>query len=172
MSAPPAPPPDSGDAIGRLLGGVTRAFAVAGGVLLLAMTLITVASVVGRTLFARPVPGDFELIELGAAVAVFAFLPYCQLCGGNVIVDFFTAQAGRRARALMDAFGALLYAAIAALLLWRLAHGGLDMRAVGDETMVLAVPVWWAFVPIVVSAGLLVAVCLYTVWRNLRKLVR
>ena len=172
MSAPPLLPPESGDAIGRLLGRVTRALAVAGGVLLLAMTFVTVASVAGRTLFARPVPGDFELVELGAAVAVFAFLPYCQLRGGNVIVDFFTVKAGRRARVLMDAFGALLYAAIAALLAWRLALGGLDMHAVGEETMVLAVPVWWAFLPIVVSAGLLVAVCLYTVWRSLGGLGR
>ena len=46
---------------------------------LIALILLTVVSVVGRALFSAPIPGDFELVEIGMAVAVFAFLPYCQL---------------------------------------------------------------------------------------------
>ncbi len=172
MNPPPTGTSASDEPVGRVLGRLALAFAVAGGAVLLAMMLVTVASVVGRTLLAEPVPGDFELVEIGSAVAVFAFLPYCQLRGGNVIVDFFTLNAGRRPRALLDAGGSLLYAAIAALLAWRLALGGRDMWLSGEETMVLAVPLWWGFLPIVASAALLVAVCLYTTWRSLGALRR
>ena len=53
--------------------------ALFGGVLLCLMILMVVASITGRALVPMglaPVPGDFELIEVGAAVVVFFFLPW------------------------------------------------------------------------------------------------
>lgn len=146
-----------------------RWLALAGGAVLLGLTSLTVASILGRALIATPVPGDFELVELGAAVAVFAFLPYCQLVGGNVVVDVFTRHLRRRPRALLDGLGGLLFAAIAGVLTWRLALGGLDFRQYGETTMVLRLPVWWAFPPMVVSSALLTLACLHTAARDLRR---
>jgi TRAP-type C4-dicarboxylate transport system permease small subunit len=151
-----------------LLAGPARALALAGGGVLLALVALTVASVLGRTLLDRPVPGDFELIELGAAVAVFACLPYAQLAGANVIVDLFTQHLGPRRRAALDALGGALFGAIAGVLTWRLALGGLDFRQYGETTMVLRLPVWWAFPPMVLSGALLTVCCLYTAVRDLR----
>lgn len=146
----------------RFLQRAARAFALAGGAVLLAVMAVTVTSVVGRTLFNRPVLGDFELVEIGSAVAIFAFLPYCQLRGGNVVVDLFTRGAGAHARARLDAVHSLVYALIAALLTWRLTIGGTELRAWGETSMILAVPIWWAFVPIVASVMLLTLICIYT----------
>lgn len=151
-----------------LLAWPARVLALAGGGVLLALTGLTVVSVLGRALVDRPVPGDFELVELGAAVAVFAFLPYAQLVGGNVIVDVFTQRLPRRPKALLDGLGGLLFALIAGLLTWRLAYGGLDFLQYRETTMVLRLPVWWAFPPIVLSGALLTVVCLYTAARDLR----
>lgn len=161
--------PDDGP-IGRAIGAAAGAVAVLGGLVLIALVLIVVVSIVGRTLFAAPVPGDFELVELGCAVAVFAFLPYCQYRNGNVVVDFFTANARPRVRATLELVGDLLYALIAALLTWRLALGGLDLHRYRESTMVLQVPVWWGFVPAVACAALLTLVCLYTGWCSFRRL--
>ena len=64
------------------------------------------SSVLRRWLFSTPIPGDFELAQIGTAVAVFAFLPYCQVVRGNIVVDTFTAQsAGTPARAHRRAVG-------------------------------------------------------------------
>jgi TRAP-type C4-dicarboxylate transport system permease small subunit len=115
-------------------------------------------------LFSAPIPGDFELVEIGCAVAVFAFLPYCQLTGGNVVVDFVTAGAPPRGRALMELAGNLAFTAIAALLTWRAWLGGHDLYRYGETTMVLAVPVWWGFVPAVFCTAVLTLVCAYTAW--------
>ena len=52
-------------------------------------------SVTGSAVFGRPFPGDFELTEMGVAVAAFSFLPYCQLTGANVTADIFTSGASR-----------------------------------------------------------------------------
>ena len=70
-------------------------WALAGGVVLCAVVAINSASVVG-TVFGLPVPGDFELTEMGVAIAAFAFLPYCQLARSNVTADIFTSRLSAR----------------------------------------------------------------------------
>ena len=158
--------------VGRVLHAACRGVGFAGGAVLVALILLTVTSIVLRELTGRPIPGDFELVEIGCAVAMFAFLPYCQLVGGNVMVEFVTARAPAPLRGLLDTLSNLAYTAIAALLAWRLALGGRDIFSYSETTMVLGVPVWWAFVPIVLSVALLAATCAYTTWRSARRVLR
>ncbi|MEX2407645.1 MAG: TRAP transporter small permease subunit, partial [Rhodovibrionaceae bacterium] len=83
--------------IQRAIYGAAFALAIAGGLALIAMTLLTVVSISGRGLIwlgLGPVPGAYELIELGAAFAVFCFLPWCQLRRGHVTVDLFLRPLG------------------------------------------------------------------------------
>ena len=61
--------------------------------------------------FGRPLLGDSELIEFLCGIAVFAFLPYCQLRGANVIVDFFTSRCRRAPRTWLDAAMSLVFVA-------------------------------------------------------------
>jgi TRAP-type C4-dicarboxylate transport system permease small subunit len=154
------------DRLGRALDRTATGVALLGGLVLFALTLLTVISVVGRAVFSAPIPGDFELVELGMAVAIFSFLPYCQIVRGNVIVDLFTSKASARAKALLDGVGNLLFTAIAALLTWRVALGGVEIRSYHETTMVLQVPVWWGYVPAVAFLAFLTVVCAYTVWRS------
>ncbi|GBD41161.1 hypothetical protein HRbin39_00539 [bacterium HR39] len=130
-------------------------WAVAGGSVLLALVLVNVASVVGTAFLGMPVPGDIELTEMGVAVAAFAFLPYCQLAGAHVIADIFTARLDGRTRARFEVLGDLVALVFALVLLWRMSLGMLDQRAYGYTTAILQIPVWWAFVPILVSLVLL-----------------
>lgn len=146
----------------RALDVLARAFAFAGGVVLVAMTGMSVVSIAGRTVLGRPLAGDFELVQVGCAVAVAAFLPYCQLRRGNIIVDFFTVRAGPRVQAALDALGALLLAAVMALLAWRTAAGMLTVKAAGEITMIVGFPVWLGYAAIVPSLALTALVGLVT----------
>ena len=148
------------DRLDAWLDRLARAFALAGGAVLLAMAGVTLASVVGRVTVSVPLPGDFELVEIGCAVAVFAFLPYCQLKRGHAAVDLVTRKAPPALRARLDGASGLLMAAVALLLAWRQALGGADFRANGEESMILGLPLWWAFLPIVLSLVLLVVIAL------------
>src|SRR5512145_3088510 len=112
------------------------------------MTGMSVVSIAGRTVLGQPLAGDFELVQVGCAVAVAAFLPYCQLRRGNIIVDFFTVRAGPRVQAALDALGALLLAAVMALLAWRTAAGMLTVKAAGEITMIVGFPVWLGYAAI------------------------
>jgi len=141
-----------------------RALAVAGGALLAGLSLLVVASVAGRACCDAPVPGDYELAQIAVAVAISLCLPWCQWRRGHVAVDFFTANLAPRRQIRLDAGGALLLALVCALLAWRAAVGALDMRAVGETTMIVGFPVWIGYaatlpgLALAALAGLVVAV--------------
>ena len=155
--------------LGRALHGLSAGLAVLGGGVLVALIVMTCVSILGRALFSAPIPGDFELVEIGCAVAVFAFLPYCQIPRGNVVVDFFTARVSTRRRAVLDLVGNALLTLIAGLLTWRALLGGLDLHRYRETTMVLGVPLWWGFLPAVLCLAVLTLVSAYTVLRSLRE---
>ena len=174
------------DPVGRVLYRIAETVAVFGGIVLVVLTVITVWSIIGRQIasigwlreippfsWVGPVTGDFELVEIGCAVAVFAFLPYCQIVGGNVLVDFFTTKAGPRTKAFLAAVADAVFTLIAATLTWRLVLGAQDLYRYNETTMVLRVPVWWGYVPAFLALVLLTVVCAYTTWhRSLETLGR
>ena len=128
-----------------------------GGLVLVAIAVTTVVSVLGRYFFNSPISGDFEIVEVGCAIAVTLFLPYCQLKNGNVIVDVLTSGLPPNIKRLLDALGCLLLALVAALLAWRMFEGAADLKRYNDESMVLHLKTWWGFVVIVPALALLCA---------------
>jgi TRAP-type mannitol/chloroaromatic compound transport system permease small subunit len=165
MSEPTAMPPPSGGSDfgpgGRLLLQVTKHTAIAGGLVFVALVAMSLVSIVGRKLFAMPVPGDVELLQMCAAFAASAFFAYCHLVGGDVKVDFFTHHLAPRKIALLDAFGSLLVGLFGALIAWRTAAGALAVKEVGETSAVLALPVWIAEALMVPGFVLLAAAGFY-----------
>ena len=160
------------DTLTRVLDGLARVFAFGGGALLVALTGMSVASITGRALLGRPVPGDFELVQIACGASIAAFLPYCQLQRGNIIVDFFTVRASRGVQGALDAFGALLVALVMAALAWRTAVGMVAVRAAGEVSMIVGFPIWIGYAAIVPSLVLATLVALLTAhqsWKAARR---
>lgn len=156
--------------IGRLLHGAAFVLAIAGGIVLVAMTALTVLSIVGRGLIGfglGPIPGTYELVEMGAAFAVFSFLPWCQLKKGHVTVDLFLRPFGARTNAVAELVGNLLTAGAAAVIAWRMWLGLLDKHTYGETTYILGIPAWIGYAVAMAGAALFVAVALYTAWTSL-----
>ncbi len=66
----------------KLIYDISRWMAWFGAFVLTLLAAMSVFSIAGRAFsFAGlgPVPGDFELVEAGTALAVFCFLPWCHL---------------------------------------------------------------------------------------------
>lgn len=163
--------PVRGEARPGLLRRVIEWWALLGGVVLLGIALMTTWSAFSGWVFGKPLAGDFELTEIFVAVAIFAFLPYCQVSNANVTADLFTARAGPRALAAFGVFAALLALAIALLLTWRTWAGLIDYRKYVETTAILKIPIWTAYVPALASLALLVVACLISLqesWRALR----
>ena len=172
VQAPPGPDSASDDRAAGALERLARAFALAGGMLLVAVVAMTVGSVFGRYLFGVPVPGDYELTELACGIAVFAFFPHCHVTRGNVVVDFFTSRLRPRYRTALDGLHAIAFTAVAGLVTWRLFVGGMRKLEDGETTLFLEVPIHSAYFAALVSAGLLTAVCVLVVRRHFQALRR
>lgn len=143
----------------RLHGLVLRictGWALLGGLVLLAVVGINLASVIGAATTGYAFPGDFEMTEMGVAIAAFSFLPYCQIAGLNVTADIFTANASRFWLAVFALLAAIVALLFGGLMLKQMYLGLLDQRNYDYTTAILQVPVWWGFAPCLVSLALLV----------------
>jgi TRAP-type C4-dicarboxylate transport system permease small subunit len=144
----------------RALSAAATAFALLGGIVVALVAGVTVVSVIGRWAFATPIPGDVELVQLGTASALALFLPYCQLHGSHLIVDIFTVRSGAALHRWLDVFAHVVAAAVLALLAVRAAWGVESLRAASETSMVLGVPLWLAYAPMVPSLALAAVVAL------------
>jgi TRAP-type C4-dicarboxylate transport system permease small subunit len=159
--------------LGALLEAAARWLALAGGLVLVALAAMTLASVTGRALIwlgLGPIPGDFELVEAGCAFAIFAFLPWCTLRRGHATVDIFVTWTGPRGRAGLSLIGNLLLALVAAILAWQLWLGLVDKQSYDETTFILQFPVWWGYAAVLPGAVLFPLAALAAAWRSLNEL--
>jgi TRAP-type C4-dicarboxylate transport system permease small subunit len=140
---------------------IITGWALLGGVVLLLVVLMHTWSVIGNQ-FGLPFPGDFEMTEIGICIAAFSFLPYCQLTGANVTADIFTSRASPRWIAIFSLAASIIALCFSLLLLWRMYAGMLDQKEYDYTTAILQFPHWIAFIPILISLGLLVLASLFT----------
>lgn len=151
---PPEAPRRRG--LARGIERLATGWALAGGALILGLVALNTWSVLADALAGRGFAGTVELTEVGVAVAVFAFLPYCQMTGANPTVDVFTARAGHRLVAWLGTAAAAIALGVALVLLARMALGLGDQRAAHLTTTIVQFPIWTAYVPILISLGLLI----------------
>ena len=154
--------------LGKAIEWACMIMAVVGGVLFLAEALMSVISVLGRSVLSKPVLGDYELVQLLSATSIVMCLPYCQLRRGHVFVDFFTLWAPERLKKLFDALACVVLAAVSFLLAWRCWLGMQDMIEYQESSMVLGLPIWWGYVPMTPAFILLGIVSLMTMMQDLR----
>ena len=160
--APPPSPPDHGAA------RIARILAFVGGLLVVALALLVTTSVVLRWLGGQGVNGDFEMVQMGLALAVFAFLPLCQAHRGNVMVDTFTLRLPSWMQAAMDVLWDLVYAGFAGFIAWRLAIGAMEAFTSRTTSMVLGLPIHYAIGACAGMAAFLALICLLTALRRAR----
>ena len=155
------------DKFGRFLYDLAYILAILGGIILVIVILINFVSILSRIIFLNPLVGDFELVEIGSAIAISSFLPLCHLKKGNVIVDFITAKLNFKKIAFLDCISSVIYGLIASFFTWRMFFGAKDMYNFQEETMLLQFQIWIPFLPVTFSFGLLSICCLYTFYREL-----
>ena len=164
---------------------ISNALALFGGIILLALVLVTVISVLGRSAntighmeFVKeqlpllagflsslgPILGDFELVEAGVAVAIMAFLPICQLKRGHATVELFTHMLPARVSLFLAALWEMLFAAVLIIITWRLFVGTWDKFRYGETTFLLQFPIWWGYALCSAIGVLASIVAVYSAW--------
>ena len=155
------------DKFGRFLLYLSTLLSIVGGCVLILIVIINVFSIVGRVLFSSPLLGDFELVEMGCAIAIFSFLPICHLKNGNVIVDFFSSRFPTYIKQILDIFSNFIFLMVSGFFTFRMIYGVLDMIKYNEQTMLLKLPVWIAFIPGIFSFFLLTLVCFYILLKTI-----
>jgi len=148
----------------RLMRKLIEYWALVGGAVLLGVVTTTAWSLIRDILWRTPVQGENEIVQVGLAVAVFAFLPLCQITGANITADIFTSKSGPRTIAVLTMASSIIALLFALLLVWRSWDGMLDYRELNETTAIMNFPIWTAFIPIMISLVLLVvasAISLY-----------
>lgn len=154
-----------------IIEALARLTAYAGGLVLLTVVIMTCVSIAGRSLgdfIARfgPIPGDFELVEIGIGFAIFSFLPWCHLKRGHATVDLFQSKFGPKMNRALDLVADLLMLIAAVLITWRLWQGMLDKKGYAETTFILQFPVWIAYAAGLFGAVVFVVVATYCLWRS------
>ena len=151
---------------------LARALAILGGIALVAITVLTVVSIGGRAFIwagLRPIPGDFELVEVGTGFAVFAFLPWCQLMRGHATVDVFTSFFPPVVNRVIDLISEFLMTAVIVLVAWRLWFGLQDKIRYNETTFILQFPVWWGYAAAMGAVVIAVIVSFYMLFLRARE---
>jgi TRAP-type transport system small permease protein len=109
------------------------------GVALVAMMLLTVADIALRMVFAAPIRGSYELVELLLACTFFLALPAVFLRGEHIVVDLIDGVAPALVPTLKRLAG-VIGIAILAVMGWQGVIAAGDTLVFGDVTADLGLP--------------------------------
>ncbi|OXT01528.1 TRAP transporter small permease protein [Notoacmeibacter marinus] len=157
----------------RWIERLAKTSAMVGGIVLVLLTIMTCISIIGRaglSVGLKPVKGDFELIEAGVALAIFAFLPWCQLRRAHAMVDLFTARLPAQINRWIDLVSEIVMTVALIVITWRLYHGLTDKLRYGETTFILQFPVWWGYAAAFVPAVIACIVSIYMVFVRIGEL--
>lgn len=126
----------------RILERIAHGIEIVAGLIMGLVTVLVVASALGRYLFAYPLPDAFDMsrLLLGAAIMWgFASVGYR---GSHIKVDLLAEQLPKTPRRWIDAFAWSVLLIFTLLLAWKM-FGRVSSAAVSNEsTMDLRLPAW------------------------------
>lgn len=155
--------------LGRLVFRLATTVAIAGGIALVAVTVITVASVVGRAMIPlglKPVLGDYEIVQIGVLFAIFCSLPLTQYLRGHADVALLTDRFSPRVAAAIELVMDLLTFAAMTFVVWRYSLGMIDKFVNREMTLILHLPAWVIYAAGLVGGITTVIVSAYCVVRS------
>jgi TRAP-type C4-dicarboxylate transport system permease small subunit len=154
-----------------LLDALVTWWSLAGGLVFIAIVVMSIVSIVGRKLFSAPIEGDMELLMMGAAVGSAAFLPVCELDDHHIKVDALTTWMSERGRALLDVLAHGLLTLASGVITWRSALYTVECYENMEVSTLLLVPLWQPVSLMVPSFVLLTLAALYRCGVSLKNAV-
>jgi TRAP-type C4-dicarboxylate transport system permease small subunit len=139
---------------------IASCWAIAAGLVVLAIVLVTVVNVGAFTLdralaFAgidvRGLPGYEDFVRLAVSAAALMFIPWCQARRGHVAVDFFVEMMPAALQRFLDGVWLLLTSCLGVFLAWWLTLGMLETHADNALSRVLGWPEWPFYLPGIIS---------------------
>ena len=117
---------------------------VISAIMLAAMMIISVADVVGRELFLRPIEGAWEMVSMAFIVCGAMAIGYTQLIKGHIQINLVSDRLSPRGRAGLFIFSYLICLAGCVLVTWQgwLRAWDYMHKTLGGETITLGIAIW------------------------------
>jgi TRAP-type transport system small permease protein len=128
------------EALRRVVHQLSRWTCIAGMAFILPLMFLTVADVISRDFFNKPLPGVFELSEYMLCVIILLGAAYTQQVKGHVSVDFLTSRFPLKARMTIELLTTLLSLVMATLVVWQGFVVGLEETGVSDMLRIPKAP--------------------------------
>lgn len=127
------------------LKAITRWIAMIGLVCLVFLTVATIADVLGRWLFNKPIDGVYDLYKLVIAVVVGSFFPVTLAERHHISITFLGGMAGARVNAWLNNFANVALLGFLIVMSWQLVLYVVEVRDAGETTWILqwSVAPWW-----------------------------
>ncbi|MEL7149197.1 MAG: TRAP transporter small permease [Pseudomonadota bacterium] len=162
-------------ALRKLAEVIAATLAIAGGVVLLIIVVLTCLSIAGRALVPfdfglGPIRGIYDMTEIGMAVAIFAFLPLAQLENAHARVDLFQSLIPQTMNSILDLLFNVAMFVVAAFGTYRLYLGMQDKLSYGETTLIAQIPVWQGYAAGLIGGVGFVLIAAFCVLRSARRL--
>ena len=108
--------------------------------LLIPMMLLTAADVIGRAVWARPIPGAVEICSYMLAIFILLGVAYTHQVKGHVRVSMLVSRLPERAGLILDSMTTLLSLFILSILAWQGWVVGIEERTVSDMLRIPQLP--------------------------------
>jgi len=122
-----------------------------------AMMFLTVSDVVLR-LFRRPIPGTYEIVGFLGAVFVSFSLAYTSVQKGHIAVEFLVEKLSKAAQSVVELVTTLVCALLFTIVSWQSILYANSLRATGEVSLTIQIPLYPFVYGISVGCGLLAMV--------------
>ncbi len=127
---------------------------------LMVMVIVTSIEVVLR-IFRLTMTGAYDIVKIAATLTMAAALPYTTAIKGHVAIEYFFHKLGRRGRVVVDTLMRVSAMALFSLLAWGCVDYGNSLRAKGEVSMTLQLPIFWLPYTLAASCALVVLIKVY-----------
>jgi len=141
-------------AVERLAVMWTRRLALAGGFILLAASVVTVADALLRKFFSRPIQGTFETTELLLGIIIFFALPYTGLTDAHAVLDLTVNRLPKRAQDVIIGLNGLFCAVVLGVVAYQMGLLGGEYARTARTSITMRIPVYPFILPAVAAAWL------------------
>ena len=153
---------------------ISGVMAAIGATTLGIMMLLSVADVIGRYFFLKPIEGTAELVGIMLVIAASMGLGYCALIKGHIRIGVIFDRFSPRGQAIIDIFAYLIGITASVIIVWQ---GSIRMwdymfKELGGITDIVGIPYWPFMFLMVFGFFWLVVILLIFVYLSIKEVIK
>ena len=158
----------------KVIKWVSAVMAAIGAATLAVMMLLSVADVIGRKFFLKPIEGTAELVGIMLVIAASMGLGYCALIKGHIRIGVLFDRFPPRWQAIVDVFAYLICIAASVIIIWQ---GSIRMydymfKELGGVTDIVAIPYWPFMLLMVIGFSWLTIILLVYLYLSVKEAIK